>query len=95
MNNLRAYPLYLGIKGSSALFFTLWATVAAVYRIEEVHLDPLRRQILAIPMKFIGFLLTDGCSALSIRRMELHGTQGHAKGRMSLTPRARRCSVCA
>jgi len=40
VNNLRAYPIYLGIKGSFALFFTLWATVAAVYRIEVD--DPLR-----------------------------------------------------
>ena len=29
MNNLRAYPIYLGIRGSFAFFFTLWASASA------------------------------------------------------------------
>ena len=56
MNNPRAYPIYLGIKGSFALFFTLWATVAAVYRIEVVHLDPLRLVLLGTALEVAVFL---------------------------------------
>src|SRR3712207_7145810 len=47
----RAYPVYLGIKGASALFFMLWATVASVYRIEEVGLDPLRLVLLGTALE--------------------------------------------
>jgi hypothetical protein len=51
--------------------------------------------IYLIPMKFIGILLTYCDLALSIRRMELHGTQGFATGRISLALRTgARCSVC-
>jgi DHA3 family tetracycline resistance protein-like MFS transporter len=56
VNNLRAYPIYLGIKGSFALFFTLWATVASVYRIEVVHLDPLRLVLLGTALEVAVFL---------------------------------------
>ena len=56
MNNLRAYPIYLGIKGSFALFFTLWATVATIYRIEVVHLDPLRLVLLGTALEVAVFL---------------------------------------
>ena len=53
-------------------------------------------EICLIPTKFIGILLTYGRLALSIRRMELHGTQGRAKGRMSSAPRTgTRCSARA
>ncbi len=53
---LRAYPIYLGIRGAFALFFTLWATVAAVYRIEVVHLDPLRLVLLGTALEVSVFL---------------------------------------
>lgn len=56
MDNLRAYPIYLGIRGSFAFFFTLWATVAAVYRIEVVHLDPLRLVLLGTALEIAVFL---------------------------------------
>jgi DHA3 family tetracycline resistance protein-like MFS transporter len=56
VNNLRAYPVYLGIRGSFAFFFTLWATVAAVYRIEVVHLDPLRLVLLGTALEVAVFL---------------------------------------
>jgi MFS transporter, DHA3 family, tetracycline resistance protein len=56
VNNLRAYPIYLGIRGSFAFFFTLWATVAAVYRIEVVHLDPLRLVLLGTALEVAVFL---------------------------------------
>src|SRR5215208_1062001 len=56
MDNLRAYPIYLGIRGSFAFFFTLWATVAAVYRIEVVHLDPLRLVLLGTALEVAVFL---------------------------------------
>ncbi|MBA3791078.1 MAG: hypothetical protein H0X23_07550, partial [Rubrobacter sp.] len=46
MNDLRPYPVYLCIRGTFALFFMLWATVASVYRIEVVDLDPLRLVLL-------------------------------------------------
>lgn len=36
------FAVYLYIKGGFGLFFMLWATVASVYRIEVVGLDPLR-----------------------------------------------------
>jgi len=51
MNNLRPYPVYLGIKGAFALFFMLWATVASVYRIEVVELDPLRLVLLGTALE--------------------------------------------
>src|SRR3712207_6007144 len=51
MNGLRPYPVYLGIKGSFALFFMLWATVASVYRIEVVGLDPLRLVLLGTALE--------------------------------------------
>ncbi|MBA2534589.1 MAG: MFS transporter [Rubrobacter sp.] len=53
---MRAYPIYLGIRGAFALFFTLWATVAAVYRIEVVHLDPLRLVLLGTALEVSVFL---------------------------------------
>jgi DHA3 family tetracycline resistance protein-like MFS transporter len=53
---LSAYPVYLGIKGAFALFFTLWATVASVYRIEVVHLDPLRLVLLGTALEVSVFL---------------------------------------
>ena len=56
MDNLRAYPIYLGIRGSFAFFFTLWATVAAVYRIEVVHLDPLRLVLLGTALEIAVLL---------------------------------------
>ncbi|HEX6709571.1 MAG TPA: MFS transporter [Rubrobacter sp.] len=56
MNTLSAYPVYLCIKGASALFFTLWATVAMVYRIEVVHLDPLRLVLLGTALEVSVFL---------------------------------------
>ena len=43
--------MYLGIKGASALFFMLWATVASVYRIEVVGLDPLRLVLLGTALE--------------------------------------------
>ena len=43
--------MYLGIKGAFALFFMLWATVASVYRIEEVGLDPLRLVLLGTALE--------------------------------------------
>ena len=51
MDGSRAYPVYLGIKGASALFFMLWATVASVYRIETVGLDPLRLVLLGTALE--------------------------------------------
>ena len=54
----------------------------------EAPLLAEKSRICSIPIN-LSELLTHGCSALSIRRMELHGTQGHTKGRMSLAPRGR------
>jgi MFS transporter, DHA3 family, tetracycline resistance protein len=51
LNHLRPYEVYLGIKGASALFFMLWATVASVYRIEVVDLDPLRLVLLGTALE--------------------------------------------
>ena len=51
MNYFRPYPVYLGIKGAFALFFMLWATVASVYRIEVVELDPLRLVLLGTALE--------------------------------------------
>jgi DHA3 family tetracycline resistance protein-like MFS transporter len=51
LNGLGPYPVYLGIKGASALFFMLWATVASVYRIEVVGLDPLRLVLLGTALE--------------------------------------------
>ena len=41
-SNPRPYPLYLFVSGAFALFFMMYSTVAAVYRIETVGLDPLQ-----------------------------------------------------
>src|SRR5919199_4924835 len=56
VNDLRAYPIYLGIKGFSALFMAMWATVASVYRIEVVGLDPLRLVLLGTALEVTVFL---------------------------------------
>ena len=53
---MRAYPIYLGIRGAFALFFALWATVAAVYRIEVVGLDPLRLVLLGTALEVAVFV---------------------------------------
>jgi MFS transporter, DHA3 family, tetracycline resistance protein len=50
------YLVFLGIKGSFAAFFMLWATVAAVYRIEVVGLDPLRLVLLGTALEIAVFL---------------------------------------
>jgi DHA3 family tetracycline resistance protein-like MFS transporter len=65
MTSLRAYPVYLGIKGAFALFFMLWATVAMVYRIEEVGLDPLRLVLLgtALEVAVLAFEVPTGVLA--------------------------------
>jgi DHA3 family tetracycline resistance protein-like MFS transporter len=55
VNNFGAYAIYLGIKGASALFFALWATVASVYRIEVVGLDPLRLVLLGTALEVAVF----------------------------------------
>jgi DHA3 family tetracycline resistance protein-like MFS transporter len=39
---LRPYPVYLFISGAFGLFFMLYATIASVYRIQTVGLDPLQ-----------------------------------------------------
>jgi DHA3 family tetracycline resistance protein-like MFS transporter len=41
-SRFRPYPVYLFISGAFALFFMLYSTVAAVYRIEVVGLNPLQ-----------------------------------------------------
>ena len=56
MNDLRAYRIYLCIKSAFALFFTLWATVAAVYRIEVVGLDPLQLVLLGTALEVAVFV---------------------------------------
>jgi MFS transporter, DHA3 family, tetracycline resistance protein len=38
---LRPYPVYLFISGAFGLFFMLYATIASVYRIQTVGLNPL------------------------------------------------------
>ncbi|HEY6580434.1 MAG TPA: MFS transporter [Rubrobacter sp.] len=53
---MRAYPIYLGIKVASALFMTMWATVASVYRIEVVGLDPLRLVLLGTALEVAVFV---------------------------------------
>ena len=42
MNDLRPYPVYLFISGAFALCFMLYATIASVYRIQTVGLNPLQ-----------------------------------------------------
>jgi hypothetical protein len=39
---LRPYPVYLFISGAFGLFFMLYATIASVYRIQTVGLNPLQ-----------------------------------------------------
>jgi MFS transporter, DHA3 family, tetracycline resistance protein len=56
VNGSRAYPIYLCIKGASALFMTMWATVASVYRIEVVGLDPLRLVLLGTALEVAVFV---------------------------------------
>ena len=42
MGLLRPYPLYLFVNGAFALCFMLYATIASVYRIQTVGLNPLQ-----------------------------------------------------
>ncbi len=41
MSELRPYPIYLFVNGAFALCFMLYATIASVYRIQTVDLNPL------------------------------------------------------
>ena len=42
MSELRPYPVYLFVNGAFALCFMLYATIASVYRIQTVGLNPLQ-----------------------------------------------------
>jgi DHA3 family tetracycline resistance protein-like MFS transporter len=42
LSELRPYPIYLFVNGAFALCFMLYATVASVYRIQTVDLNPLQ-----------------------------------------------------
>ena len=42
MSELRPYPLHLFVSGAFALCFMLYATIASVYRIQTVGLNPLQ-----------------------------------------------------
>jgi MFS transporter, DHA3 family, tetracycline resistance protein len=42
LSELRPYPLYLFVSGAFALCFMLYATIASVYRIQTVGLNPLQ-----------------------------------------------------
>src|SRR5215213_1471741 len=41
VSRLGPYPVYLFISGAFAVFFMLYATIASVYRIQTVGLNPL------------------------------------------------------
>jgi hypothetical protein len=47
LNEPRPYPLYLFVNGAFALCFTLYATIASVYRIQTVDLNPLQLVLVA------------------------------------------------
>jgi MFS transporter, DHA3 family, tetracycline resistance protein len=42
LSELRPYPVYLFVNGAFSLCFMLYATIASVYRIQTVGLNPLQ-----------------------------------------------------
>ncbi len=63
MNEPRPYPLYLFVNGAFALCFTLYATIASVYRIQTVGLNPLQLVLVGTVLEIavLTFEVPKGC----------------------------------
>ena len=55
-DRLPAYPVYLIFAGASALFFSLFATLSAVYRFETAGLNPLQLILIGTVLEATVFL---------------------------------------
>ncbi len=54
----RAYLLFLFIEGSSAIFFSLYSTVAAVYRVKTAGLNPLELVLVGTALEASTFVFS-------------------------------------
>lgn len=65
MYGLRPYPVYLFISSAFGLFFMLYATIASVYRIKTVGLDPLQLVLVgtALELSILIFEVPTGALA--------------------------------
>jgi MFS transporter, DHA3 family, tetracycline resistance protein len=52
----RAYPLYLLLSFGTALFFTMWSMVTAIYRVENAGLNPLQLVLVGTVLEASVFL---------------------------------------
>lgn len=53
---LPAYPVYLIMAGCSALFFSIFATVSSVYRIQDAGLNPFQLLLVGTVLEAAAFL---------------------------------------
>ena len=82
MSGLRPYPVYLFISGAFGLFFMLYATIASVYRIKTVGLDPLQLVGTALELAILIFEVPTGAlSAAATPENETEdASKAHKKG---------------
>jgi MFS transporter, DHA3 family, tetracycline resistance protein len=92
---LRPYPVYLFISGAFGLFFMLYATIASVYRIKTVGLDPLQLVGTALELAILIFEVSTGVLAdTHCRRRSvivgflLIGRASRSRGRCRSSPRS-------
>jgi len=51
-----AYRLYLALVGATGFFFWVWAAMSALYRIQEVGLNPLQLVLVGTVLEVSAFL---------------------------------------
>jgi MFS transporter, DHA3 family, tetracycline resistance protein len=56
VKRLPAYPIYLIMAGCSALFFSIFATVSSVYRIQDAGLNPFQLLLVGTVLEATAFL---------------------------------------
>lgn len=56
IRKLPAYPLYLLLSFGTALFFTMWSMVTAIYRVENAALNPLQLVLVGTVLEASVFL---------------------------------------
>ncbi len=56
IRSLPAYPVYLILVGCSALFFSIFATVSSVYRIQDAGLNPFQLLLVGVALELAVLL---------------------------------------
>jgi MFS transporter, DHA3 family, tetracycline resistance protein len=53
LSDLRPYPVYPFISDAFALYFMLYATIASVYRVQTVGLNPLQLVLVGTMLELV------------------------------------------